>query len=458
MKKLNDKIVWIFFSLIILTFIAVEFNGLSLQVPGDENVYYYMGKLVSEGSLPYKDFFYSHPPLQVFLLSVFIKLFGYNVIILKLIPFLSILFSTFLLFKITKKLGNLEALFAVILFLFSYIVLFNSVYSVGMNLTLLFVALGSYFLLNRKMYLISGIFFGFASITTLFSVVPFIAISLFLFLTNKKKLLIFLLGFSIIFIITNLLFIIIFGQKYIIPVYKYHLIKTDLNIPKTQIFLNIIKLNWPLVLSSLLLFFVKDKKKIQLPLFISLVYIIFLILLKRIFDFYFIILFFFLSIFAGYSIAYLLKKIPKKFLFLLIAILLLFIWNASADILFLNKFSFSQFEIKNEISTYIDKNFEKNILLFGDESTTPLIALITGRKIAHNIIDLNEMVFITKVADINETIEKIKNEKMIFILRTQGIAQFKEFIDFLNNNCNLRRSFEDKIEGTFLIYTCNLAT
>ena len=67
MKRIKDK-TWFIFSLIILIFVLIEIKALLFYKPGDENVYLHMGKLLSEGVLPYKDFFYAHPPLQLFCL------------------------------------------------------------------------------------------------------------------------------------------------------------------------------------------------------------------------------------------------------------------------------------------------------------------------------------------------------------------------------------------------------
>jgi len=66
--------------------------------PGDENIYYYTGKLISDGKVPYGDFLFVHPPLHGYLTALVYGLFGFNIFILKSVPLISILISAFLIF------------------------------------------------------------------------------------------------------------------------------------------------------------------------------------------------------------------------------------------------------------------------------------------------------------------------------------------------------------------------
>ena len=66
----------------IIIFLFIKFSTLSYQ-NSDENTYFYMAKLMAEGKLPYRDFFFAHPPLQVAIYSLFLKVFGMHVFLLK---------------------------------------------------------------------------------------------------------------------------------------------------------------------------------------------------------------------------------------------------------------------------------------------------------------------------------------------------------------------------------------
>ncbi|MCH8004589.1 MAG: glycosyltransferase family 39 protein [Nanoarchaeota archaeon] len=453
----SNKISWSIFLIIILIFTLIQTKGLTNIVPGDETVYLYMGKSITEGKLPYKDFFYAHPPLHIFIIAFLYNIYGFNILTLKLIPFLSIIISAFFLFKLMKeKFGNLEAIVTIILFLSSFLILFNSVYSFGISLTTMFIVIGFYYIYVKKKYLFGGIFFGIGSVTGLQSLVPILVIMLIIFLNNKKHFMNLFLGFLSIFLIVNILLILLYGNDYFSPVYQYHLIKPEL---KTKLFnfSEIIKLNWLLILSSLLFIFAKDKKIIQMPLFIVAAYLVFLMILSRIFQYYFILLFPFLAIIAGYSLVNISKRVYKPFLIPLIIILsLVFLWNTTSDVMFLTKYGFNKFSAL-QISDFVRENTDKDVLLFGDASITPLIAILSDRKIAFDLVDTNENVFLTQIVDIKETINKLKMEDVFIIIRTdEGIGQFKEIRDYLNMDCILRKYYEDKIEGGFLIYDCTI--
>ena len=149
----NGKLAYTLFFLIVTAFIFMASKGLAMPQPGDENVYFYMGKLITEGKVPYRDFFYAHPPLHVYLIALVYKIFGFNIVALKLIPLVSALISSFFIFKIAKeKFGNLEATISSLLFMFSYSVMFNSVFSLGIMTATMLMKLGFYFLFNKNNY------------------------------------------------------------------------------------------------------------------------------------------------------------------------------------------------------------------------------------------------------------------------------------------------------------------
>ena len=54
---MGGKTEYLLVAVIFIAFIGIVSKGLAVAQPGDENVYYYMGKLVAEGSVPYRDFF-----------------------------------------------------------------------------------------------------------------------------------------------------------------------------------------------------------------------------------------------------------------------------------------------------------------------------------------------------------------------------------------------------------------
>src|SRR3989338_8608476 len=209
-NKSAYALLFIFF----IVFIFIVLKGLLTPQPGDENVYYYMGKLIAEGKLPYKDFFYAHPPLQIYLIALIYNIFGFNIVALKAVPLISTLISAFFIFKIAKRFGNSAAITASLLFLFSYSAMFNSVFSFGIDVATMFLVIGAYFLWNKSNGILAGLFFGLAGITRLLSLIPIFIIFALVLLSTRKNFLKLSSGFLIIFLLINGLFILFLGNYY----------------------------------------------------------------------------------------------------------------------------------------------------------------------------------------------------------------------------------------------------
>ena len=455
----KDKLTYALFFLFVILLIFIASKGLEMLQSGDENVYFYMGKSITEGKAPYRDFFYAHPPLHIYIIAAVYKLFGFNIIALKLVPLVSVLISSFFIFKMAKeKFGNLEAIISSLLFIFSYGIMFNSVFSLGIMESTMLMTIGFYFLFNRNNCYLAGLFFGLAAVTRLLALIPIFVILFIILLSNRKKFVQLSSAFLIIFLAVNITFILIFGNDYINPVYRFHLMKNAGINQNLNEYLDIIKLNWILFLSALAFIFVKSKKPLNIFVITSLSYLIFLLALKRLFGFYFVVVFPFLAIIGGYSIANLYQelKINNKFkngIFLIL--ILLFLWNLAADISFLQKRGFAGFERGNDLADFVTSNSNKNTLLFGDSSAAPLLALITNKKIALDFADTNDQVFSSRIVDINNVLDGIKGKDIMFIARDRGISSLIEVRGFLNENCELSSTFYDKSEGNYLIYKCN---
>lgn len=473
MLKKKNKLAYVFFLVFSAAFIFITLKGLATAQPGDENVYYYMGKLITEGKVPYRDFFFAHPPLHIYLIASIYKIFGFNILILKLIPLISTLISVFFIFKIAKeKFGNAEAVISSLLFLFSYSVMFDSVFSFGIEVATMFLVIGAYLLWSRNYDTLAGISFGLAGATRLLSLLPIFVIFVLVFLSSKKKFLKLSFVFLIIFLLINGIFILLFGADYLVSVYKYHLLKSLGGKENFREYIDIIKLNWILFSSFLLFIFVKEKKPIAMPVIISIAYLVFLTALKKLFGFYFIVIFPFLALTGGYSIVNIAKKfsvtceasssrlarhLPKIFLqkIFLIILLLIFAWNLLSDVLFLEKIGFKGFERGNDLIDFVNANSNKGTLLFGDDSVVPLLALLTDKKIALDFVDTNNEVFISGVKNLSNVLSNLKGKDVLFIIRSsQGISYFSDVKEFLNKDCEFLGSFHDKIEGSYLIYKC----
>ncbi len=453
----GNKFTYSLFFIFLILFVIIISKGLAKAVPGDENVYFYMGKLITEEKAPYKDFFYAHPPLHIYLISLIYGVFGFNIIALKLVPLLSILATSFFVFKISKeKFGNVEAIISSLLFLFSYGIMFNSVFDFGINLAVMFLMIGVYLLFNKDSSYAAGIFFAFAGLTRLLALIPIFLILLFVFLSKKERFFKLSTTFLAIFLMINVVLILIAGSNYVEFVYKYHLQKSLGLEQNFKEYSDIVKLNWILFAAAFSFIFVKNKKPINIFIIISAVYLLFLLILKKLFGFYFIIAFPFLAIIGSYSLVEIYKKFnfSKKIRYAIVFLAaIIFLWNLTSDILFLEKIGFAGFERGKDLTDYINLHSDQNTLLFGDESIVPLLALSSGRNIALDFVDTNNEIFISGIKNINEILNNLKGKATLFVIRgSQGLSYFAEVRDFLNSNCELLSTFHDKMEGDYLIY------
>jgi dolichyl-phosphate-mannose--protein O-mannosyl transferase len=120
-------------------------------VKGDEHMYFYMSLLVSKGKWPYRDFFFSHPPLQLYLMGALYKLFGYSLALSKAVPSLAAMVSGVHVYLLGRRLvGRIEALIAVALFLFTFDVLRGSSHFTGANCALAFGLAATYQAVARR--------------------------------------------------------------------------------------------------------------------------------------------------------------------------------------------------------------------------------------------------------------------------------------------------------------------
>jgi 4-amino-4-deoxy-L-arabinose transferase-like glycosyltransferase len=453
----RNKAVWILV-LILLVFFVVEFKGLSHFDIGDENAYFYMGKLVSEGVMPYRDFFFAHPPLKLLVITPIMVLFGFNLIMLKLVPLICTILTAIFLFKIMKlRFNDLSAILTVVLFLFTKRVMLEATYFLGINLTAMFVVIGLYFLVVKRRFL-SGVFYGIAAVSGLYAVVPFIVILG--FLVFKKRFWRFLLGFLAVFLLVNLLMMMV-STSYIDSVYKYHLIKPKVEGKNFKIIEDMVKENFFLFVLPLLLLLKgnsKGKKKLLLVVSVSLGYLLFLTQI-RLFGFYFVLLFPFLAILSGYGLSSVIRRVKNNkimLMSLLIILGIIFSFSLYNNVKHLYTFDFVDFQGNSKIVDYVKENSDESDKLFGDVLTVPLIALETDRDIAFNLVDSNAMRFLSGSLDFDEELARIKNERVKFVIVRpgQGFGNNQKVADFLNANCRQGLYWDDKYWGEFFVFDC----
>jgi len=137
-------------------FVRVDYGRAPLS---DENLYYYMAKEVSEGSVPYRDFFFAHPPGLILPQAFLFWIFGPGILLGRLIPILSGAAILVLAYLIGNELEKGSGIFASAVILSSYSFWLMSGRGIGVALSLALI-LGSVYLSLRKKEDWAGLLLG----------------------------------------------------------------------------------------------------------------------------------------------------------------------------------------------------------------------------------------------------------------------------------------------------------
>jgi len=206
----------------------------------DENIYFYMAKLVAHGKLPYRDFFFAHPPLHVMLPGLAFAVFGASVTLGKLFPLIATGVIGVGLWRIGRRgftsdaqaptpLTRAVGVLALVLFLFAAEPLKASANMTGVNMTTAWLVMGA-LMYVRSRPIAAGVLFGCAATTGFYAMAAICAfLALGFFRTRSKGkgfALAFglrqLLAFALVFGLVNLVFYAIGGDGFLDGVYRYH--------------------------------------------------------------------------------------------------------------------------------------------------------------------------------------------------------------------------------------------
>ncbi|MAG16381.1 hypothetical protein CMO88_04955 [Candidatus Woesearchaeota archaeon] len=458
----------IVFVIAALVFLSVKLSAIGYSA-SDENTYYKMGEMVSEGKMPYKDFFFAHPPLQIYLYAVVFMLFGFNIGVLKFLSAIAAVVTAYYIFKLLNEKSEAAGMIGTVLFFFSHSVLLFTSFPTGTEFVMMFSMAGFYYF-HKKKSVKSGLLFGIGALTGLLALIPFAVISVWLFIRNLNELRKFLTAFLAVFVIVNAFFVIISKGAYITQIITYNLLKPEGVMDKSALISRVIGKNWLILAAAATAVFAKGKfsSRVAVPLFIVIAYAAAFTFMKTIFDYYSLAVVPFLAVLAGQGLAGTMQsfRLKKFFAYPAIAIVILVIS-------YFNYSDFSSndtydFETAREIAKFVEENSDKNELIFGEDATTPLISLLSRRDIALDFVDSNDLRFRTGLEDSEKTLTELKENLRFFIVRrlnfgegvklTYGLTTLPEFDLFLKEECEVAKKFETPWNGKmkeYYVYDCD---
>lgn len=224
-------------SVLVAVFLLLKANGLRYSTT-DESLYFYAARAWSQGSWPYSDFFFSHPPLHIAVPALLYKLFGYHFLIGKWLSTFAGLGAGLAVWRMVRRhVGIWPGVAALALHLLAGEVLQASTNLTGINLTACWLMWGLWAASNRR-FVLSGTLLGAAAATGFYAVGGFLTVTvlaLFLPLGEPRTPLVqrlwrhpagrLAVGFLAVWGTLNVFFWLHAGDGYIDGVYEYHFAK-----------------------------------------------------------------------------------------------------------------------------------------------------------------------------------------------------------------------------------------
>lgn len=428
---------------IVIAVLSVAFVKLFLLHPtfSDESFYFNVARNIAEGLTPYKDFFFAHPPLQVYALAILYKIFGSSFLLGKILTLVSSSLSVLLLYTIMKQVcKDKSAFLSSLLFLVSPPFLAYSSISYGMWETMAFLLLSMLLLFRRKTFLsavsfVAAVFFRYIAIIYL----PLFLIVLCL---RKGKISRFLLYLLPLISFSFLIMFEFFGMNYINQTLLYHISKISIQSQDQYFGMNMFFIFLAAV-SALVGFFEENRLMVLFALFPLLLDILLLLSLKTTFYHYFLLSqpFYMIAFSKIFELRYAFLKIVTV-AFLIVCLII----NFKTLDFYLNPVYSKKFYYMVD---FIESNTEKNDTIFGEPVATNYVSFVSGRSIAGNYLDsyLQHLVF----EGTGKVVEELSEEKPKVIIEVEsyytGTEGFKKFI-------GENYSVLERVEGTprYLIY------
>ncbi len=379
-----------------------------------------MAKALTQGLLPYKDFFYAHPLLQLLLLTpaTFFG-FGFVKFYIALIGLGCVVLTYFIAKELFSEKSGLLA-FASLL-TFPGFLIFGS-QAMGMFEALLFLLLGTFFLLKKKIFTAS-ILFTISFFTRYLIILIFPLILLLVWKKFPKKDFIKFAAYTILFLIAVFsLNYLLFGKQYLIDTVVYHFSSnfaekfgianwTDqyLVLGYFTIFLSIFAFTYGILY--------KNKTIILFSVYPLIYDLIILFGLRQVIYHYFVFPLPFLFITVGKMLAD--SKYLSLKVFLVTVLFLAFFTNLQSLTFYLTE---EPNQVFYELVDYTLRNTKPEEIIFGEPRSLDYVSFVTGRKTFGNHFD-TDLKFINFAG--RETIlNEVKSAKPKLIFANQFYTEF----------------------------------
>jgi hypothetical protein len=453
---------------IFILYLLIKARTLHYLTTGDENIWYYSAYLLSEGVLPYRDFFHSHPPLQILLASFVIFITNFSLPALNALPVIASAISGLCVYLLMRReYGFYTAFIACALFLFSLRNLMSSMHYTSVNLTVMFMLLGL-LVFQKRIIFTSGIVFGVGTAAG----IPVAITAVFLFLLSllrknwdgAKRL---VGGCLVGFFVVCGYFLLISGGDFFRQLIHYRVLiegeaKSAYALPflaqhqflavGTGLF--VLVMFFRLIMSSTF----RRSHMFSITIFSLLVlYALFIVSLGYTFAHYF----FFVVPFMVMATASIIHDfvefcshhVPEKgvkqvqWIVMIIIIGAVFITSLQSIVMYaaVRESSDGNFLAAYDIASYVQTHLAANKTLYGDFGIAPLIAILADRRIAGNEVESSVMRFENGFDDFDDLISAIEADNVgAMIVAPDGMLRsFVPFTTYLLEQYQIEHVFKD---------------
>lgn len=394
----------------ILFFLHIKLPNLSIRL-SDTNGYFYTAYKLLNQQLLYKDIFFTNFPLFPYISSIYYLITSGDIRMFYATALFEAITITLLIYLIvyTKTKNYLTSLISSLLYMFSFIVLLTSDHLTGVFTASIFSIL-AYIFLEKKYFLISGVFGGFALLTKAYFLPIILSFIIYLLFVKKefKHLFLFLAGFLSFTILVLLPFFLFSGKEFISDLFYSTTRGGGVNHDVLWSFIR-----YDFILFSIFTFNLFNFKKNRLFAIISLISIVFLLFYQGLYYIYLNFLVPFLAI-SFYNLSDCLTH-KRPILKTILPIIIFF--AITTNITMYLKY-FSNLEVIKDINSVTEVIKKENPEhLYGTPDITPAFAYTSGVPLLDNIIDTNPNAFRKKIFDSKKLTQKAIESKTIVITR-----------------------------------------
>lgn len=224
----------------------------------DDNIYFYLARRLAEGAVPYRDFFFAHPPVHLLVPAAVFGIGGFSIGTAKLIPVMAQAIAAVCLYLAARRASRGMAVLAIVLHLFAYQVLMGSTDMNGENLMTAFLAAGL-LAASRGRYGLAGGLAGLGLGCGLYALAGVLALGLAALASGRRPLGRFALGVLVTFGGICAVFWILGGQGFWDGVVAYHLNKAVRDPDKMPVFASANPFAWIRAMAGNLAAFLTDR-------------------------------------------------------------------------------------------------------------------------------------------------------------------------------------------------------